>query len=596
MLHVLKSEGYRKLLKSLAGSLENEFAANGKPLSARTLDRYFGMIFRLILTLREDFARDENAPGKLKICAQPLERYISATGELPDRFLADLLEAISPLRGKARGSAKKNLGVFYTPDSVIDEILDLASDEDSTAPMKILDPSCGGGAFLLRAFERAISDEESRAGPLPLERKIELLWSSFFGIDVDPVAVNVAKLTLLLRASRDLPKDCERPSAEKLLELAEELAMNVRCADALDRRFDPFPPEIRFDAVIGNPPYLSFSGRERGEFDRKLEARLARDYEAEGWLTLQGCFIERAVTDFSRRFVAFIVPDQIAHLAGYDRVRAVVTANAGLRFVRFLGEDVFESAVTPCMIFVSDRSYRGPARILRADGSSFEKAFAGNEPWTRGAGGFEIRVPDKHFFLGDLVKDVGVHTGNCASKLIFESRGTGREPVLEGRNVSRYSCSPTKKFIDLGARKSDGDYFRVGPVESFAGAKFLIRQTASRPIVGPREGAVYFRNSLLALYEPENDFGLLYVVALLNSERIARIYRELVHEAGQRNFPQVKIGSLRKLPLPKPPDLGTHDTIVALARDWTSLTPRDKCSELDGEIEKLVDSIYFGRR
>lgn len=145
---------------------------------------------------------------------------------------------------------------------------------------RVLDPACGSGNFLFIAYRemkrlerdillrlREVSKRE------PLESAISL--HQFFGIDIIPFAVELAKVTLMLA------KELELIEAQKLAEtdqlLIEEkplpldnLDKNIICADAL---FMEWP---KADAIIGNPPYLGsrYLAQEHGyEYARKVHAR-----------------------------------------------------------------------------------------------------------------------------------------------------------------------------------------------------------------------------------------------------------------------------------------------------------------------------------
>src|SRR5213079_190232 len=125
---------------------------------------------------------------------------------------------------------------------------------------RVLDPACGSGNFLFIAYremKRLESDILLRLREVskrePLESAISL--DQFFGIDIIPFAVELAKVTLMLA------KELELIEAQKLAEtdqlLIEEkplpldnLDKNIICADAL---FTDWP---KADAIIGNPPYL----------------------------------------------------------------------------------------------------------------------------------------------------------------------------------------------------------------------------------------------------------------------------------------------------------------------------------------------------
>lgn len=144
----------------------------------------------------------------------------------------------------------------------------------------VLDPACGSGNFLFIAYREMKRLERDILLRLcevskrePLESAISL--HQFFGIDIIPFAVELAKVTLMLA------KELELIEAQKLAEtdqlLIEEkplpldnLDRNIICADAL---FTDWP---KADAIIGNPPYLGsrYIAQEHGyEYARKLQAR-----------------------------------------------------------------------------------------------------------------------------------------------------------------------------------------------------------------------------------------------------------------------------------------------------------------------------------
>ncbi len=138
---------------------------------------------------------------------------------------------------------------------------------------RVLDPACGSGNFLFIAYRemkrlerdlllrlREVSKRE------PLESAISL--HQFFGLDIIPFAVELAKVTLMLA------KELELLEAQKLAEtdqlLIEEkplpldnLDKNIICADAL---FTEWP---KADAIIGNPPFQS---------KNKIQKELGADY------------------------------------------------------------------------------------------------------------------------------------------------------------------------------------------------------------------------------------------------------------------------------------------------------------------------------
>ncbi|MBM3154969.1 MAG: hypothetical protein FJ008_06495 [Chloroflexi bacterium] len=150
--------------------------------------------------------------------------------------------------------------------------------------MKILDPACGSGSFLIRAYDELLSYHAKVQGKsvadLSWQERIRILTANIFGVDLDPQAVEIARLNLLIRAL-----------AQR--ELLPSLEQNVQCGNSLIfgrdkqletalganfRDYKPFNWDERFasiiylggfDVIIGNPPYV-MELRDNKEIFRQL--------------------------------------------------------------------------------------------------------------------------------------------------------------------------------------------------------------------------------------------------------------------------------------------------------------------------------------
>lgn len=125
---------------------------------------------------------------------------------------------------------------------------------------KVLDPACGSGNFLyvayreLKRLEREILvrlQEISKGEPLETAVSIH----QFHGLDIQPFAVELAKVTLMLAKEQEVKEAAKLMDTDGLLVLEKPLPLdnldkNILCADAL---FTEWP---KADAIIGNPPYL----------------------------------------------------------------------------------------------------------------------------------------------------------------------------------------------------------------------------------------------------------------------------------------------------------------------------------------------------
>jgi type I restriction-modification system DNA methylase subunit len=192
---------------------------------------------------------------------------------------------------------KKKGGVFYTPTPIVEYII-----EETVGPLiekktpkqlldvKIVDPACGSGTFLVSAFQYLLdyvtdfyAKEQPKklqigadgTGKISIDERRKILESCIYGVDIDAQAVEVAKLSLLLKLVEN-----ESQYQFEFGHILPNLNHNLQSGNSLigddfqqamfsfhfDSSFNPFSwkkafPEVfqngGFDAVIGNPPYLN---------------------------------------------------------------------------------------------------------------------------------------------------------------------------------------------------------------------------------------------------------------------------------------------------------------------------------------------------
>ena len=587
-------------------------------------------------------------------------------GKVYEEFLGKTIRLTKSHQAKVeeKPEVRKAGGVYYTPTNVVEHLVDRTLGNllnDSTpqrvAQLRILDPACGSGSFLLVAYQRLLSwhlewyindgaDRHARgksaaifrgrrgAWHLTVAKRKEILTNNIYGVDIDPQAIEVSKLSLLLKV---LEGEVEWLKNIKLFEerALPDLGKNLQCGNSLVgfdfigslptsvlaagseeldsvRSFDwkkSYPKIFKsggFDVVIGNPPYLSYAGRQSVQLPEAVRSYFSKIYECSGWPTSHSFFMEKAIVSLSRRFVAFIVPDQVGHLDGYASLRRFVGKNTNIAEVKYWGEKVFRGAMTPALTVITDKASSGDTRIIEHHGGESTGELAPDSSWFFSPSKSLIdRLRRESFSVKPYVKDCGIRTTR-AKQQVFELDKFRTEDlvVLEGKRIGRYWCSPPNKVVrPIGSlhRSSEANY---------DAAKFLIRQTAAYPIVAPHKYTKYFRNSVHALLEPKGDMDVRYLVGLLNSKLMRFCYVSQTREAGQRTFPQVKIGTLAKLPmkmlnLSDEQDRRAHDDIVEHVQALLDLQEsletasrnsaagmRQRIGALDTRLDSLVFSLY----
>ncbi len=179
------------------------------------------------------------------------------------RFDLIRVELLSEIYEHFLGASKASKGQYYTPSNLVSLIVSEKIPVDSNEwDLKILDPACGSGIFLVESYKRLISawKHVNRKETIDFETLNTILCNNIFGIDIDSTALSVASFSLYLTLINELdPRTLWAQPTCKLPCLIHESADdkkvegNLWCADTIATDFANLFPEI--DLVVGNPPY-----------------------------------------------------------------------------------------------------------------------------------------------------------------------------------------------------------------------------------------------------------------------------------------------------------------------------------------------------
>jgi len=341
---------------------------------------------------------------------------VEILGTVYERFLGKVIRLTSGHQAKIeeKPEVRKAGGVYYTPAYIVDYIVRQTVgrkiDGKSPAqlagakgkpPLRVLDMACGSGSFLLGAYQCLLDhclkwytehrpethqkavhrDTRNSHWRLMIEEKKRILTTHVFGVDIDPQAVEVSKLSLLLKALEGE----DNSSLSRQLELFHtralpNLADNIKCGNSLigpdyfTSSFIPDPGEIGrvnpfdwraefpgameaggFDCVIGNPPYLRIQiMKEWAPLEVEIYKNLFSAAGA-GNYDIYVVFIEQGLSLLNRRGVlGFICPHKFFNSKYGEPVRSLIARGRHLsQVVHFADQQVFPGATTyTCLLFL----------------------------------------------------------------------------------------------------------------------------------------------------------------------------------------------------------------------------------------------------
>jgi hypothetical protein len=171
--------------------------------------------------------------------------------------------------GARRG---REVGAYYTPIPVVNFMLaQLEEINPLHEGMRVLDPSCGSGAFLVQCFRRLVESTfkqtQRKASLIELR---DLLVHSIFGVDRDADACGVTELSLAITLLDYVePPDLENDRRVRLPALRDK---NIFHADlfAEGTPWDKLTTKVTFEWVVGNPPWKKLVPAKLAQNDRPI--------------------------------------------------------------------------------------------------------------------------------------------------------------------------------------------------------------------------------------------------------------------------------------------------------------------------------------
>jgi hypothetical protein len=231
------------------------------PLDAAALSSLSPLLFQQVAGV---FSGD-TVEGQLHLDFEPYDFSF-----IPIETLSVIYEQFLHLPGADQSiSQGRKVGAYYTPIPLITFILEeLEKKRPLTKGMKILDPACGSGAFLVQCYRRLIEKRRRQTQkPLQPGELRDILTSQLFGVERDGDACRVAELSLILTLLDYVALSEQESNSSFQLPCLRDT--NIFEADffALDSTWTRAVSTKKFDWVVGNPPWVSLSSQRIREED-----------------------------------------------------------------------------------------------------------------------------------------------------------------------------------------------------------------------------------------------------------------------------------------------------------------------------------------
>lgn len=550
---------------------------------------------------------------------------------------------------------RKAGGIYYTPTYIVDYIVKQTvgklvkgkrpGPRGAVSKLKILDPACGSGSFLLGAYQFLLDwhrDEYIKDDPhkwaigrtpclyqkdtgewkLTTDERKRILLNNIYGVDIDPQAVEVTKLSLLLKV---LEGEDEQTISHQLTFLHQrvlpDLANNIKCGNSLigpdfyqckqmtflDEeemyRINAFDwqaefPEIMnnggFDAVIGNPPYgVPFNHKE--SIYLKAFYQVARNFpESYCFFMVKGL---QLVHDGG--FLSLIVPNTFCDLESCNDFRLWLLKNYSIDQIWQSGW-AFKSAIVDTLVFIIRNKTPDFAALLhiRVQERAYKRKLSGfisNDMCK-----IDYRNSEEDKQLLKKVLDDTIPLGNVAIikagvKLYEEGKGDpaqkketlkerpyttkekrpdGWRILYRGKHINKYRFMEVDEFVNYGP-------WLAAPrsAKLFESPKILMRRTDDRiRACVENEGAIAVNSCHVISIKDDLDIDLSYhyILGIINSKLLQRIFELQNPQMVNKVFAEIKVVYVERLPIPSidfsnPTDKVRHDTLVDLVDQMLNL-------------------------
>ena len=604
-------------------------------------------------------------------------------GQVYEQFLGKVIRLTSNHHAvvEDKPEVKKAGGVYYTPTYIVNYIVEntvgkllKGKTPKQAEKLKILDPACGSGSFLIGAYQYLLDwhykfyvdndPEKWTKGRSPVlyqgdggdyhlttaERK-RILLNNIYGVDIDSQAVEVTKLSLLLKV---LEGENEQTLTRQITMFHEralpDLGNNIKCGNSLigfdfydgqqmslldeeDRyRINVFDWETEFseimkgggfDVVIGNPPWISLTGKFGvGTYPESEVEYLIHKFSGNTYMpNMYEYFVAQGIRLIAENgYFGYIVPDRLGFNSQFIELRKEILKQ--MQIISLIYKVPFPGITADTLIFVLQRN-NNPRLNKPVEIGEYEKQ--------------SLQIPQIEFKqntdysfqyyesvdIMNLIRklncssDIDILSNFCdttsgfggKSKLITEKRiSPSQIETIKGDSIGRYT---TKKNYYFEFKKQNITGRTTNRTKLGSKPKLLLRKTGDRILATFDNSGIFPEQSLYFLFNNhKSNINFKYLLGILNSSFVTFYYRAIL-VTNKQSIAQLKKIHLDAIPMrtinfSNTADKARHDQMVMLVDQMLSLhkqlakakvdhaktTIQRQIEATDQQIDGLVYELY----
>ena len=479
--------------------------------------------------------------------------------------------------------------------------------------IKIVDPACGSGAFLITAFEYLLNYNNylndkifdlTGTKDLFSDTTKEILQNNIFGVDLNKESVEITKLSLWLK------------TADKNKTLA-TLENNIKCGNSLiddveifgELAFDwekEFPQVFKnggFDVVVGNPPYVLC---QPSNTEEKI-LKFYNSFEVANYkIDLYHLFFEKGIKILNPKgYLGFITPNTYLTNKYTVNLRKLILEKTSINTIIKYNEIVFsEAGVDVVTILLSNFKIKNnKINILSSKNKTLtviekkEQEIWENDELKVFNLNKELSIKLENTILLDKIYSVtfGLQTKD-KSKYVSEIKSPEWEECYTGKNISRYFLSKANLyFLNNPSEVKAGGSWNMKLHKS---KKIVVRQVGNpEPIFAYDDKKIPSLNTMYNIVNIDKNFDDFYILSILNSKLMKKYWLSKYND-NKDLFPKIKGYQLKELPIKKisleaqQPFIEKADKMLFLNKNLQELSQKfQRLLTRKFELEKLTTKL-----